>query len=357
MSRPAPAIHTDLKAPLTALASAALFGLSIPFAKLLLGNMGPWFLAGLLYLGSGTGLSLWLMLRKTGTVPSNETRIRRRDIPYLAAAILFGGVAGPLLLLSGLRSSSAASASLLLNFESVATLAIAWVVFREHVDFRLFAGAVAIVIGGVLLSWQGPAGAFDAGSTAIVLACVCWGIDNNLTRKISAADPVMIAAAKGLIAGSVNISVAMIVDGRAPSAGTIGLALLLGFLSYGLSLVLFILALRHLGTARTGAYYGTAPFIAAIASVALLGEAVTGTMMAAALLMGMGAWLHISEKHRHEHRHEPFEHDHRHFHDAHHQHEHEPGGSSGEPHSHPHEHGRLVHAHAHWPDIHHRHTH
>jgi drug/metabolite transporter (DMT)-like permease len=266
-------------APFIALLAAAAFGLSTPLAKFLLGDMSPWALASLLYLGSGIGLGLiTLFRRKDGT---SEARLSRADMPWLLGTIFFGGIAGPILLLLGLTTTDGASASLLLNLEAVFTLLLAWLVFKEHVDTRLFLGAVAIVAGAVLL----------------------------------------------------------------------------GFVSYGLGLVLFIMALRLLGTARTGAYYGTAPFIGALAATVILGDTLTPTLVIAGLLMAFGAWLHFSERHAHDHQHDPLDHSHRHTHDEHHQHEHGPDDSRKEPHSHTHHHAPLKHAHAHYPDIHHRHRH
>lgn len=348
---------TDRRAPFIALASAMLFGVSTPAAKLLIDQTSPWLLAGLLYLGSGIGLTLWLLLRRVRGTETREATLKAKDIPWLIGAIFFGGIAGPVLLLIGLATSSATSASLLLNLESVATLAIAWLVFRDHVDRWLFLGAACIVAGAVLLSWPGEAASFGLGSGMIAAACLCWGIDNNLTRKVSAADPVTITAIKGLAAGTTNIALAIALGAGTPELTTVGGALLLGFFSYGLSLVLFILALRGLGAARTGAYYGTAPFIGAMTAILFLGEPLTAMVVIAGLLMAAGVWLHLSERHAHEHLHEPLEHDHRHVHDEHHDHTHLPGDPPGEPHAHPHRHGRLVHAHSHWPDLHHRHDH
>jgi drug/metabolite transporter (DMT)-like permease len=261
------------------------------------------------------------------------------------------------LLLQGLARTEAASASLLLNLEPVFTLDLAWIVFHEHVDRRLLLGAVAIIAGSLLLSWQGDIGSIGWGAIPIAGACLCWGIDNNLTRKTSGGDPLIITAIKGLVAGGVNTTIAVAAGMKLPSTPIVIGALGLGLASYGLSLVLFIVALRHLGAARTGAYYGTAPFIGAIAATILLGDPVTPTLILAGLLMAIGAWLHLAERHSHDHVHEPMEHDHRHVHDEHHQHEHEPGDPPGEPHAHPHRHGPLTHAHPHWPDLHHRHRH
>lgn len=337
---------------LYALASAALFGASAPFAKILLGDASPWLLAGLLYLGSGLGLGAARLIWR-----GKEARLGKTDLPWLAAAIFAGGICGPVLLMFGLAASTASSAALLLNLESVLTLGIAWVVFKEYVDLRLGIGAAAIVLGAIVLSWPGggdlPLG---WGPLLIAGACLAWAIDNNLTRKVSAADPSQIAMLKGLVAGAVNVAIAFAAGADMPAAGTVSAAAVVGFLGYGVSLSLFILALRHLGTARTGAYYSLAPFIGAAIAIPLLSEPVTIPFLAGGALMAVGLWLHLTERHGHQHVHEPLEHDHLHVHDEHHQHDHS-GEPVAEPHAHPHRHGRLVHKHAHYPDLHHRHSH
>ena len=342
-------------APL-AIASAALFGASTPFAKILLGSLDPWLLAAILYLGAGLGLGVFSLARRhlgeTGEAP-----LGRHDLPWLAGIVVFGGMLGPVFLMLGLSVSSASATSLLLNLEGLATMAIAWVVFRENVDRRLFVGAICILAGSVVLTWQGEAFVFGWGGIAIAAACLCWGIDNNLTRKLSAADPVLIAAIKGIVAGAVNLGLALSAGALVPAPQTVAAAAILGLFGYGVSLVIFILALRHLGTARTGAYYSTAPFIGAAISVLVLGDPLTIGLGAAALLMGTGVWLHLSERHEHAHTHEGMGHDHRHVHDEHHRHDHGPGDPPGEPHSHRHVHPELAHRHAHYPDLHHRHDH
>jgi drug/metabolite transporter (DMT)-like permease len=348
-------ILTAKNAPFIALTSAALFGLSTPLAKILLGNLSPWTLASLLYLGSGFGLALIMLLRRSTT--QTEAKLVKQDLPWLAGTVLFGGVIGPVVLLLGLGTTDAASASLLLNLEAVFTLLLAWMIFREHVDTKLFVGAAAIVLGALLLSWQGGLGNASFGMILIALACLSWAIDNNLTRKISTVDPFILASTKGIIAGTVNAVLAYTMSASLPALPIIASALLLGFVSYGLGLVLFIIALRHLGTARTGAYYGTAPFIGALAAAVLLATPLTPILVIAGLLMALGAWLHLSEQHVHDHDHEILDHDHKHIHDDHHQHAHEPDHPSNEPHSHAHHHDKLVHGHAHWPDLHHRHGH
>jgi drug/metabolite transporter (DMT)-like permease len=348
-----------------ALLSAALFGASAPLAKMLLGEVSPWLLAGLLYLGSGLGLAMLRLVWR-----SKETGLARADLPWLAGAVVSGGMLGPVLLMFGLALSPASAGALLLNLESVFTLALAWIVFRENVDLRIGLGAAAIVAGAVALSLPVgmtlPGGMMQGGTMRgetmwgallIAGACLCWAIDNNLTRKVSAADPMQVAMVKGLSAGAVNVAIAMAAGAALPGLPAIGVAGLVGFLGYGVSLSLFILALRHLGTARTGAYFALAPFIGAVLAVAMLHEAITLPLAIGGALMAIGLWLHLTEKHEHLHEHEPMEHDHLHVHDEHHQHDHPAGMVVTEPHAHPHRHERLIHRHVHYPDLHHRHSH
>ncbi|UWU24249.1 EamA family transporter (plasmid) [Rhizobium sp. CB3060] len=339
-----------------ALLSALLFGASTPFAKLLLGSVSPWMMAGLLYLSAGLGLAVIHGSRAALRLPALEAPLRRADMPWLALVILAGGLLGPLLLMFGLTRTDAATASLLLNLEGLATMGIAWIVFRENVDRRLLVGAFAILAGAAILSWQGQA-SIQWGALLIAGACLCWGIDNNLTRKLSSADPVQIAMLKGLVAGTINLTIAAANGIAFPPAGFILAAGVIGVLGYGVSLALFILALRHLGTARTGAYFSLAPFVGAVLAVLMLGEPLSMTLIIAGCLMAVGLWLHLSERHDHEHVHEALEHEHRHSHDEHHQHEHGPDTPPGEPHTHWHRHAPLVHRHPHYPDLHHRHDH
>lgn len=341
---------------LLALLSAVLFGASTPFAKLLLGSVDPWMMAGLLYLGAGLGLAAFHLSRRLVGLSAVEAPLRRADGPWLALVVLAGGILGPLLLMFGLARTDAAGASLLLNLEGLATMGIAWLVFRENVDRRLLLGASAILAGAVLLSWQGQA-SFQWGALLIAGACVCWGIDNNLTRKLSSADPVQIAMLKGLVAGTVNLLLALATGARLPSFGVLLAAGGIGFLGYGVSLALFVLGLRHLGTARTAAYFSLAPFVGAVLAVLMLGEPLSATLLLAGGLMALGLWLHLAERHDHEHAHDAMEHEHRHMHDAHHQHEHGRDAPQGEPHTHRHRHEPMVHRHPHYPDLHHRHRH
>ncbi len=338
-----------------ALASAILFGASAPFAKLLLGSTDPQLLAGLLYLGAGVGLAISQVARSLLGAEVSEAPLRRADLPWLTAIVAFGGVIGPLLLMLGLVRTSAASGSLLLNLEGLATMAIAWVVFRENVDRKLLLGAALILAGAFVLSWQGQRLRIDEGGWLIAAACLAWGVDNNLTRKLSSADPVVIALIKGLVAGSVNLTLALLLGAHFPSMGATCAAFVVGFLGVGVSLVLFVLALRYLGSARTAAYFSLAPFLGAAIAMVLLREPVTVQLIIASALIAFGLWLHLTERHEHDHTHEAIEHEHRHIHDQHHQHAHE--GTASEPHTHWHRHGGLRHRHAHYPDLHHRHEH
>ena len=337
-----------------ALGSAVLFGATPPLSKLLLQNTQPFMLAGLLYLGAGLGLALYNLLRR-GAGQAQEAGLTRKDMPWLALAIVLGGIVAPVLLMWGLALTTASAGSLLLNLEGLATLGIAWLVYKESVDRRLLFGAIAILAGATLLSWTGEGVSINPGAALVVLACVAWGLDNNFTRKISAADPAAIATAKGLVAGSVNVAIALAMGGSLPAHQTIMFAAILGVFGIGVSLVMFILALRHLGTARTGAYYALAPFIGGVIAVALLSEPLTLTLALAGGLMALGLYLHLSERHEHEHQHDVLEHEHMHVHDAHHQHAHH--SSVAEAHSHIHRHEPMRHKHPHFPDLHHRHGH
>lgn len=342
-----------------ALLSAVLFGAGTPLAKALVGSVGPWMLAGLLYAGSGAGLFLVLAGRRwlTRQAPAG-TLPRGREWLWLGAAIVVGGILAPVALMMGLVQTPASTASLLLNFEAVFTALLAWGMFRENVDRRIAFGMLAIVAGGVVLSWPSSAArAATMGALWIPAACACWALDNNLTRRVSGRDALFVAGLKGVVAGPVNLALALALGDALPAPGMAAAAGAVGFASYGVSLALFVLALRDLGTARTAAYFSVAPFVGAAAAVALQGDPLTWQLALAAAAMGAGVWLHLTEHHEHRHVHGPKRHAHAHVHDAHHRHEHPPGMDVDEPHSHEHVHERLVHTHAHFPDVHHRHAH
>ncbi len=336
-----------------ALAAAVLFGAGTPIAKLLLGTVSPWILAGLLYCGSGVGLLAYRLARGLRT-----PRLAPGELWPLAGAVAAGGIVGPVLLMLGLAAMPASGASLLLNAEAVFTVMLAWLVFGEHVGRRLLLGMGAIVAGAVVLSVPGSAslgGAWPA--LAVLGACLAWGLDNNLTRKVASADATWVAAVKGCVAGPVNLGLGLSLGAALPSGPAVAAAMAVGLVAYGVSLALFIVALRHVGTARAGAYFSTAPFFGAVLAL-VLGEPVSWPLLVAGALMGVGVWLHLSERHAHQHTHEPLTHTHWHIHDEHHQHAH-PGGDvpAGTRHRHEHAHAELVHTHEHYPDAHHRHSH
>ncbi len=347
-------------AAFTALLAAALFGATTPLAKALLGSLSPFLVAGLFYLGSGIGLAIGILFQRlfrTTREQENQTHIQIAEMPWLVGAIAAGGVAGPVLLMFGLHTTPAAASALLLNLEGVFTAIFAWVIFRENVDLQVFLGMVAIVAGGVVLAWQPVSAGASLGALLVVGACVCWAIDNNLTRKVSTNDAMVIACLKGVVAGSVNLGIALLLGAQLPGVFKIVAAMFTGFAGYGVSLVLFVIALRNLGSARTGAYFSVAPIFGVALSLALWPEMPSILFWVASALMALGIWLHIRERHEHLHTHELLDHNHRHTHDEHHQHTHEFNWDGEQPHTHPHRHSTITHTHAHFPDIHHRHTH
>jgi drug/metabolite transporter (DMT)-like permease len=336
---------------LLALASAALFGAAAPALKPLVGTLHPVLLAGLLYLGSFLGLVAARSFRRTG-----EAKLQRRDLPMLAGAIAAGGLAAPVLLVWGLSGLAASAASLLLAAEAVLTILLAALLFREPVAQRIWIAALFIVAAALLLAWTpGVALPVSLHALAILGACLLWALDNNLTSRIALADPYAISMWKGLVAGGVNTAIGLALAPAVPAASWLPV-LGVGALGYGASLVLYVLAQRHLGAARTAAHFGTAPFFGAALGIAFLGEPLSAVVAAAFALTAIGTWLVLSERHAHEHKHEAMEHEHRHVHDAHHRHDHL-GNEGPEPHSHPHRHAPLRHRHAHFPDLHHRHRH
>ena len=341
---------------LASLAAALLFGAGTPLAKLLLAQASPWLLAALLYLGSGVGLALLRLVARAPAVQLAPT-----ETGWLAGAILVGGVVGPVLLMVGLAGMPASGASLLLNAEAVFTALLAWFVFKENFDRRIALGMLAIVAGGLVLAWPGQMSWPQwQPALCVAAACLAWAIDNNLTRKVSLADASWIAMVKGLAAGTTNLVLALALGAAWPPLSVVATAGLVGFASYGASLALFVVGLRELGTARTGAYFSVAPFFGAVLAIALLGEDITAPLVAAGVLMAIGVALHLSERHEHRHRHQALEHTHEHVHgagDPHHDHVHEPPVAPGTRHSHEHRHQPMMHSHPHYPDAHHRHKH
>ncbi|MBI5744971.1 MAG: DMT family transporter [Elusimicrobia bacterium] len=337
---------------LFALAAAVLFAVSVPAGKYLLTHLRPLELSALCYLGSGLGLAAW---RIVAGGRGGEAPLVRADAPYVAGFVLAGGVLAPLLLFTGLEHASSSSASMLLNFELVFTSLIAVLVFKEHGGGRLWAATALITAGAIALSWEGAGGA-GWGAALVLSAAFMWGVDNNLTARLSIKDPVPIAVIKGLAGGAINGLLAVYSYGGLPPAGWAAAALALGVFSYGVSLVFFILAMRGLGASRAGAFFGSYPFVGAVLSVAVLGEPVTVRLLGAGGLMGTAFLLLALERHGHVHRHDHLDHEHAHTHDdGHHGHSHREPAQG--PHSHAHEHAEQEHVHPHQPDAHHRHQH
>jgi drug/metabolite transporter (DMT)-like permease len=345
---------------LQALLAALLFGVSAPIAKVLLGEVDPITLAAFLYLGCGIGLLLLKNVQRlSGQVDETEARVNKSDMVWLVGAILAGGVAAPIVLMFSLRETPAAAASLLLNFESVATTFIATLVFKEAVSRRAWWAILSVTAASILLSLDlnGEWGV-SIGAIGVLAACVLWGIDNNFTRNISAKDPVAVVTIKGLGAGAFSLTLALVLGSPFPGLASALGAMLLGSMSYGVSIVLFVRAMRGLGAARTSALFGTAPLAGVAVSFLLFQDAPTRMFIVALSLMTVGTILLLSEHHSHLHTHEPIAHEHHHRHDdAHHTHEHLEGISPGQSHSHWHEHPWSQHEHPHLPDNHHRHSH
>lgn len=351
---PGPGYNGAMTAILAALGAALTFGLSAPLAKLLLGAVSPWLLAALLYLGAGAFLTAVRLAYRPRRALG--VGVRGPDRWWLAAVVVSGGVLAPPLLLWGLSRASAASVALLLNTEVVFTALLAALVFREHVGGRVLAATGLMALGGMALESQGARPGLSAAALAVLAACALWGLDNNLTRRLAEADPLVLVQVKGLTAGTANLVLAVLAGAQTPGVAVTALGLALGALSYGASLVLYVFALRGLGAARAGAYFALGPFFGAAGAVLFLGEPVTARLGAAAMLMTAAVWLLAREPHAHWHEHEPGTHAHRHVHDAHHQHAHE-GWEGPEPHVHPHPSGPLAHTHPHPPDLHHGHSH
>ena len=342
-----------------ALAAAGFFGASFPLSKLLLRDIGPVGLAGLLYLGCGLGVGA-LRLILHGRSARREATLKKSDLGWLGGVVIAGGVAGPILLLLGLTRTSAHVSALLANTETIFTMALAVLFFGDFLLRREALGAAAIFAGATLVAWAGATqgGAHSWHGPLLLLgAGLAWGLDNNFSQRVSAKDPLQITAIKGIVAGVVNLALASATEGLPRmSPAVLASAFAVGFVCYGLSVVLFMTALRHLGAARTSALFATTPGFAIALSWTLLGEVPSLWTAAGGLLMIPGAWLLIRVDHAHTHRHEAMEHDHLHVHDEHHVHEHS-GNEVPEPHSHPHRHDNLEHAHPHVADLHHRHSH
>ncbi len=340
---------------LAGLLAAALFGLSAPLAKLLLVDVQPVTLAGLLYCGAGIAISLAMLFRRDNP----EASLQRADVGPLLGVVLAGGILAPMLMLVGLDRVRGIVGSLLLNLEGPFTILLAVVVFREHLGRRTALATLLVLVGaGVLKTRPGEVASDATGVICITAACLCWGLDNNLTQRLSLRDPFAVVRVKTLFAGVVNLALGLAIGERIPSLSLVLAAAALGAISYGASVVLDAYALRLLGAAREAAYFATAPFLGAILATVVLQERLTPIDLEAMVAMSGGVVLLLRERHAHAHRHEPLAHEHRHTHgDDHHQHEHSADSPPGEPHVHWHQHDAIEHDHAHTPDAHHRHGH
>lgn len=343
-------------AVLAAILAAILFGVSTPVSKMLLAGISPALMAALLYLGAGAGVFVMNLVRRARTAEQTEARITAKEIPFVVAMIVLD-IAAPLCLMIGLTMTSAAGASLLSNFEIVATSVVALLFFREPVGKRLWLAIILITLSSFILSVEDlHSFSFSFGSLFVILACICWGFENNCSRMLSIKNPMQVVIIKGFGSGSGALIIAFALNELSGSAIYIAAALILGFFSYGLSIFFYVSAQRELGAARTSAYYAFAPFAGVGLSFLLFRETPTLSFAAALFVMIAGTYLAFSEEHRHPHTHAALTHEHRHNHeDGHHNHMHnEP--VPGE-HNHIHTHEDLTHAHHHTPDAHHIHTH
>ena len=333
------------------LLAAALFGASTPASKPLLDGLSPLLLSGVLYLGAALAVSPWA-LRGLGGL----RRADRRNVSRLALAVLFGGVLGPVLLLTGLSLASAASVSLWLNLETVATAVLARLFFKEHLERNTWIAVALVIAASILLSPGTPGGGMAIGLVA--LACVAWGLDNNFTAVIDRFTPAQVTFAKGLIAGSANLVLGLIVDPQPAVGWAFGAGLVVGAFSYGASLLLYIGGAQHLGATRSQLIFSTAPAWGLGLSWLVLGERLEAVHLVAAAMMALAIWLWHREQHAHVHRHHRVTHRHWHRHDdGHHDHEHDGSVAPGAWHSHEHTHQAQEHEHPHQPDLHHRHDH
>jgi len=333
------------------LLAAVFFGASAPAASVLATDMPALLLAGLLYLGAAAAVAPAVIAN-----PPTALAVRSSWGP-VAVAVVAGGALGPVLLVAGLARIDAASASILLNLELAATVALAATLFHEHLGGQLLAGAGLVTAAGALLVWE-PGAQLSVGALLIVGACACWGLDNCVTARIDHLAPEHVVAAKGVVAGSVNLALGLTIASRSTAftVADVGAALAIGAVGYGLSITLWVKGARDLGAARGQVIFATAPFIGAAIAWTVLDDPVTAAQIAAVAVAAAGVALSLRSAHEHRHRHEPLRHDHEHTHDdAHHTHAHADGFVGR--HSHPHEHVELVHSHPHVPDLHHRHTH
>jgi drug/metabolite transporter (DMT)-like permease len=329
--------------------AAVLFGASTPAVSVIADNMTPLVLAGLLYLGAAVAVSPWWLTQRPGRAAL------RCDARPLAVAVVAGGALGPALLTAGLVETPAATASLLLNIELVATVVLAATLFREHLGRNMIAAAALVTAAGVLLVWD-PGTAAGPSALLIVAACVCWGLDNSVTSRIDQIRPQHVTFLKGIVAGSVNLALGLLIVGADGVSGwSVVAALAVGTFGYGMSITLWVRGAQQLGAARGQVIFATAPFIGAVVSWAILADPIQPVQIVALLIAAAGVALALRSAHLHQHHHHTTRHTHEHDHDEHHDHTH--ADCFAGRHTHPHEHRELVHAHPHVPDLHHRHEH
>ena len=338
-----------------AVLAAVCYGVSTPVSKVLLGEIPPAMMASLLYLGAALGMGIINLLSNRKSAVQTEAKLSKKDWSYIIGMILLD-IAAPIFLMIGISSSAPANASLLNNFEIVATTLIACLIFKETIGMRMMWSLALIMASSIILSLESDSFVFSTGSLLVILASTCWGLENNCTRMLSMKDPLQIVIVKGIGSGIGSLIIAIASKGLSYNLLYIFFALLLGFFAYGLSIFFYIRAQRELGAARTSAYYAIAPFVGAALSMAVFNDNLPLKFFVALVIMGGGAYLAAFEKHGHKHTHDICDHDHRHSHDDdHHSHTHEFPVSSD--HSHPHTHERVIHAHSHTLDIHHSHSH
>ena len=336
-----------------AILAAALFGAATPASKLLLSDLTPFQLAGLLYLGAALGVAP-VSWRKGGLrLPAGADRANQAR---LLGAIVAGGIAGPVLLLLALRSAEATSVSLWLNFEVAATALLGVFFFREHLGALGWGGVAAAFAGAAVLSLPGGVAGLEAG-LLVLLACLFWGLDNHLTALIDGITPSQSTFWKGLAAGITNLTIGVAMDPFSGSLLAVIAALFVGVWAYGASIVLYIRSAQSLGATRAQIAFASAPFFGVLLSVLVLGESLSAAHIASGALFIAGIGFFMLERHAHLHAHEAMEHEHPHRHDdGHHDHAH-PGLARETVHTHHHRHEPMTHAHPHWPDLHHRHRH
>lgn len=339
-----------------AILAAALFGISSPASKLLLVKIPPTLMASLLYLGAGFGMAAINIVKRLGKGDRVEASMTKKEWPYIAGMVLLD-IAAPICLMIGLTMTTSSNASLLNNFEIVSTSLIALLIFKEAIGKRMWIAIALITLSSIILSVEDFSSlTFSTGSIFVILACLCWGFENNCTRMLSLKDPRQIVIVKGFGSGVGSLIIALFLKQQSANLFYLGMALLLGFVAYGLSIYFYIIAQRELGAARTSAYYAVAPFIGVLMAVIIFGQQLTASFIIALVIMIIGAYLAGVEHHRHSHVHEEITHEHRHSHtDSHHLHVHD-HAVAGE-HSHVHTHEKIEHVHKHTPDMHHTHAH